>query len=97
MKESAVINRGIQISTYFFNVLLLFCLLIADQKHKGNIWYNTLKRVISIYPILAKVSLVLTTIVLYLNLLSNLPALFLTIIISMVSTIIMGNYHLKKE
>ena len=97
MRESIVINRGLQISSYLLNVLLLVCPLLADQRHKGKIWYSSLKRVVSIYPVLAKVSLTFTGTVLYLQFFPNLPALLLTTIIYLFTTIFMGNYHLKKE
>ena len=96
-KGSAVINIGLQIFNYIFNFLLIVCPFLADEKHKGKIWYTTLKRVIGIYPLLAKMTLFLSGSLLYLEFYSNLPALLLSSAINLFNIIVLGNYHLKKE
>jgi len=66
MRESAVIVTSLQITAYLLTILLIICPFLADLKHKGKIWFTTLKRVIGIYPLLVKVVFALTGVILYL-------------------------------
>jgi small basic protein len=93
------VYRMFQVSMYLLNLTLLGCLVGANQKHKAKIWYSSLKRVLSLYPLLSQLALYLTAFLLYLrvNVPDNLVAFALSAGVSLCNSVVFGNYHLKKE
>jgi hypothetical protein len=96
-RTQAVPYRIFQISAYMLNLLLILSLFGARLKFKTTIWFSSIKKIISIYGVLGKFSLLLTSLLLYINLWENIVALLLSISLFVFKSLFIGNYSAKKE
>lgn len=67
LKDSKGLYIVFQVAVYMLNLILVVCLFGAKKKYKTHIWFSTVKRVLSLYCILTKMSIFLTSMLLYLK------------------------------
>lgn len=96
LRDSGVAYRLIQAVAYLASAVLILCLLGAKVEYKTHIWHSTVKRIVSLYSVLAKLNLLLASCLLYLNLAENIFAVVLAAAIALFDCLFVANYTVKK-
>lgn len=69
----------------------------AKLKYKKALWFGSVKRIISLYSLLARGSLVLTALLLYIQFSENIAAAILSTTIALFDSLLVGNYDTKRN
>lgn len=96
LRSSGVAYRLIQALAYLVSAVLILCLFGAKVEFKTHIWHSTVKRIVSLYSILAKLNLLLSSSIIYLNFAENIFAVVLAAAIAMFDCLFIANYTVKK-
>jgi hypothetical protein len=75
---------------------MLLCLCGAKIKYKNRLWYSPLKRIVGSFGLMEKILFSLTIYVLYLRLWENIILILSVMIISIIDTLLISNFILKK-
>lgn len=89
--------RFFQGCTYILSILLLVSLFGAKLKYKTRIWFSAIKKIISFFGVLCKISTFLTSLLLYINLWENVPGMILVIGLFIFMSLFTENYSRRRE
>ena len=97
IRSNAGIVRVMQVLVYTFDLVLIICLLVSDQRHKQKLWYSTLKRLVSAFSLLSKIILVLSSVLLVIDFAGTLPSFIISSVLTIFSSLFIDNFTHKKE
>lgn len=89
--------RLFQACTHALNIILLLSLLGAKLKYSTRIWFSAIRKIISLFGILSKISMILTSFLLYINLWENIGAMIISISLFIFKSLFIGNYTSNKQ
>ncbi len=97
LRSSPTLYHLFQIFVYLINTLLIVTLFGAKLKYKKALWFGSVKRIIGLYSLLARGSLVLTALLLYIQFSENIAAAILSTTITLFDSLLVGNYDTKRN